>query len=326
MKHDQDHRTAAELQSEIEADRERIEEKLHAIQERMSPGQVVDELIEYAKNSGGAEYVSNLGTALKTNPLPVALMGISLAWLMAKSGSASNGSGGRTEREEYPLARVTGAVRRTEPVQDQFGERYSHFSDERGNRFRALTDKAGRRAGHFIDEAGRTYRGFADAAGNQIQDIRDEAGTLFDEASGWISQSWSQITESAARVQSAISDAGRSVGEKSAAAGNAISNQTANLNQALLTQFREQPLVGGALAFAVGAAIGSALPNTEQEDEIMGEPADALREAVADRASDAMHKVGETAADLYGRATAVASDVHDAAKERIAEEARDYKG
>lgn len=327
MNHNSEHPTAAELQSEINADRERIEEKLHAIQERMSPGQMVDEIIDYARNSGGAEYVSNLGSALKANPLPAALIGISLAWLMAKSGSPPETSISRLdEAEEYPLARVVGTVRRTEPVLDQFGERYSHFADDRGNRFRALTDKAGRRAGHFIDESGRAYRGFVDAAGNQIQEIQDEAGALLDEASGWMSQSWSQISGSAAKVKSAITDAGRSVGESSTATGHAIGDQTTRLNQALSAQFREQPLVGGALAFAVGAAIGSALPHTEQEDEVMGEPADAIREAVTERASSAMDKVGKTATDLYDRATAVASDVHDAARDRIAEEARNYKG
>lgn len=326
MNHNSEHPTAAELQSEINADRERIEEKLHAIQERMSPGQMVDEIIDYARNSGGAEYVSNLGSALKANPLPVALMGVSLAWLMAKSSLPSDNSAGRPNgAEEYPLARVTGTVRRTEPVLDRFGERYSHFADEQGNRFRALTDKAGRRAGNFIDESGRAYRGFVDAAGNQVREIRDEAGALLDEASGWLSQSWSQISGSAAKVQSAITDAGRSVGESSAAAGHAISDQTARLNQALLTQFREQPLVGGALAFAVGAAIGSALPHTEQEDEVIGEPADALRKAVTERASSVMDTAGKTAGDLLDRATAVAADVHDAARDRIAEEARNYK-
>ena len=92
--------SAAELQREIEADRHRIEEKLHAIEERMSPGQLMDELLEYARQSGGAEYVSNLGKALRTNPIPVTLLGVSLAWLFANPGTRSPGTSERDEARD----------------------------------------------------------------------------------------------------------------------------------------------------------------------------------------------------------------------------------
>ncbi len=72
-------KTSEDIQREIDQDRERISHRIDAIQERMSPGQLVDEAIAYAKGSGGAEYLGNLGRALKDNPLPVALMGVSLA-------------------------------------------------------------------------------------------------------------------------------------------------------------------------------------------------------------------------------------------------------
>ncbi|MFB2602492.1 DUF3618 domain-containing protein, partial [Rhizobium phaseoli] len=82
-------KTSLELQREIDQDRQRLGERINAIKERMSPGQLVDEVIAYAKNSGGSEFVGNLGRALKENPLPVALMGVSLAWLMAKGNPAA---------------------------------------------------------------------------------------------------------------------------------------------------------------------------------------------------------------------------------------------
>ncbi len=50
-------KTSSELQREIDADRLRIEDRIDAIQERMSPGQLIDEMLAYAKSSGGGEYV-----------------------------------------------------------------------------------------------------------------------------------------------------------------------------------------------------------------------------------------------------------------------------
>jgi hypothetical protein len=316
--------SAAELQREIEADRQRIEEKLHAIQERMSPGQLMDEVLEYAKTSGGAEYLSNLGVALRANPVPVALMGISLAWLIANPGSRTPGSRRLDDApDEYPLATVTGSVRRTGPVEASFGERYSHFADEAGSRFRARTDLEGRRAGHFVDPAGKIYRGFADAAGQQISDIRDEAGALFDEASGWASRTWREVSASAGRMSGAIAETGRSLADSVQAAGRSLEDQGAQLNAAILKHFRDQPLVGGALAFAVGAAIGAALPRTEAEDEALGEASDQVRDAIAEKTSEVVGEAVSTAENLFDKAGQAALEAHDAARERMRETLRE---
>lgn len=61
--------------------------------------------------------MSNLGHALKANPLPVALMGVSLAWLMAKQGDASSTptESGPGFESRYPLYQVHGTVRRIGP-------------------------------------------------------------------------------------------------------------------------------------------------------------------------------------------------------------------
>ena len=295
--------SAAELQREIEADRHRIEEKLHAIEERMSPGQLMDELLEYARQSGGAEYVSNLGKALRTNPIPVTLLGVSLAWLFANPGARPTGASERDEaREEYPLATVKGAVRRTGPVEASFGERYSHFTDEGGNRFRALTDAGGRRAGHFVDQSGKAYRGFADAAGKQMKDIRDEAGTLFDGASGWASDTWRQVSTSTGRLTGSIAQAGSSVAGSVQDAARTFENRSAQLNDAILRHFRDQPLVGGALAVAVGAAIGAALPHTELEDEAVGDVSDKLRRDIISNASETAQETVGTAREVLNKA------------------------
>ena len=48
-------KSSADIQREIDVDRQRIGARIDAIQERMSPGQLVDEVIAYAKGSGGAD-------------------------------------------------------------------------------------------------------------------------------------------------------------------------------------------------------------------------------------------------------------------------------
>lgn len=310
-------KTSADLQREIDQDRERIGQRIDAIQERMSPGQLVDEVIAYAKGSGGGEYVSNLGQALKDNPVPVALMGVSLAWLMAKGVSPSREG---SAASSYPLYQTRGPVRRLGPPQIEFGSRYSHFSDDSGKRLRALTDEAGRRAGHFVDETGATYRGFADASGKQIDQIIDETGAAFDAASGWLSEKWEQTKDTVSGMGAAVRGAAHSVSDQTSSTASSLRGQTNKLNEALLSQFRDQPLVGGALAFALGAAIGAALPHTDVEDELVGDVSDHTREKLSTEAREAISKGKDVASEVADKVVNVASSTHDDLRDRIVEE------
>jgi len=319
-------RTSSDLQREIDADRQRIESRIDAIQERMSPGQLIDEALAYAKGSGGGEYLRNLGVSLKTNPLPVALMGVSMAWLMAKPGAASDtATSGSNVVERYPLYQTEGLVRRIGPPETESGVRYSHFSDDSGKRWKALTDENGRRAGDFIDEAGKTYRGFVDRSGKLIDQIADETGTMLDAASGWGSDTWARVKDTASHIGVRASNAASTLSERSASATTTIHEQTSKLNETILTHFRDQPLVGGALAFAIGAAIGAALPHTEAEDAFFGDAADEAKDSLSEEVSPMVEKGKTIASEVYHKASAVAADAHDTVKDRVLQEVDAFK-
>lgn len=312
---------SSQIEREIAEDRRRIEERIDAIQAKLSPGQMVDEMLAYARNHGGAEFASNLKSSAVSNPLPVALIGIGLAWLMAKPAVSGNGAySHRAAQPEYPLATVTGEIRRTRSGIMDGDQRYSHFEDSAGNRFKALADESGRRAGHFMDESGNMFRGFADASGRQIDRIMDEAGNLLDEASGWAHSAWTAITDAVDGTRSSLAGAGRSFAQTASSSYGAMQSQSARVGEMIQTAFRDQPLIGGALAFAAGAAIGAALPRTEQEGAVMGEMASKVRRDLSAEADKMLDKGSELASEAFDRASSVASDVHRAAKERIGEE------
>ena len=93
-------RRPEQILTEIHRTRGELERTLTAIEHRLTPGQLVDQGVDYLRQSGANEFVQNLGGAAKQNPLPVALVGIGLAWLMVlghrpaqnydSSGSSSN--------------------------------------------------------------------------------------------------------------------------------------------------------------------------------------------------------------------------------------------
>ena len=81
MRHNGERRPE-EIQAEIERTRGDMHATLSAIEQRLTPGQLVDQGLDYLKNSGAREFTSNLGNSVKNNPMPVALMGIAVAWMM----------------------------------------------------------------------------------------------------------------------------------------------------------------------------------------------------------------------------------------------------
>ncbi|MDL2410762.1 DUF3618 domain-containing protein [Rhizobium calliandrae] len=313
-------RTSAQIQREIDKDRERLGERISAIQERMSPGQLIDELLAYAKNSGGSEFIGNLGRSLKEKPLPVALMGVSLAWLMANgtpSPTIVAPSSAEPELELYP---VQGPVRRLGPPSFVGGARYSHFADSTGKTLKALTDETGRRAGHFVDETGKTYRGFVDATGKQVDQILDETGAVLDSASGWAAEKWQQTKTAAENLADHATGIANSLADRTSSVATNLHEQTNKLNALILKQFRDQPLVGGALAFALGAAIGAAIPSTETEDEWAGEASSAVKDAISAQSSRLAEEGAALASNVYHDAAEAASEAHDKIKDRLSKE------
>jgi hypothetical protein len=94
MRHtDNGGRRSEAILAEIVRTRTDMDATLHAIERRLTPGQLMDQSLDYLRRSGGGEFISNLGTSVKRNPLPVALAGIGLAWLMALSRSAGDNAG-----------------------------------------------------------------------------------------------------------------------------------------------------------------------------------------------------------------------------------------
>ena len=72
-----------EILAEIDRTRGEMDRTLAAIEHRLTPGQLVDQGLDYLRQSGANEFVQNLGGAAKQNPMPVAVTAIGLAWLMA---------------------------------------------------------------------------------------------------------------------------------------------------------------------------------------------------------------------------------------------------
>ena len=57
-----------QLQREAEQTRQELERTLFELRARVTPGQIVDQAIDYARESGGADFVRNLGRQAADKP------------------------------------------------------------------------------------------------------------------------------------------------------------------------------------------------------------------------------------------------------------------
>jgi hypothetical protein len=78
-----------QLKREAEEARWQLSATLDELRARMTPGRVVDQLIDYTRDGPVAEFVRNLGREARENPMPLALIGIGVAWLIVASNRTS---------------------------------------------------------------------------------------------------------------------------------------------------------------------------------------------------------------------------------------------
>jgi hypothetical protein len=79
-------RYTEQLERDAEQTRSQIADTLDELRARMTPGQLVDQAFDYARDGFPGQVVQNLKLQAVRNPLPLALMGASLAWLMLGNG------------------------------------------------------------------------------------------------------------------------------------------------------------------------------------------------------------------------------------------------
>jgi hypothetical protein len=82
-------RSSEEIEREVEATRGDLDRTVEALKEKMTPGQLVDEVMD-AMGGPVQEMAANLGAQVRANPLPLALIGAGVAWLIFGRGSSSS--------------------------------------------------------------------------------------------------------------------------------------------------------------------------------------------------------------------------------------------
>ena len=97
-------RHSEQLERETEECRDRLAGSLEELRLRISPGQVVDQIADYAREGPVADFARNLVREIRDNPAPLLLIAAGVAWWVA---ATSRSSRSRTIIERERKAEIT---------------------------------------------------------------------------------------------------------------------------------------------------------------------------------------------------------------------------
>jgi hypothetical protein len=250
-------RRTREIRAEIEQTREEMSETIDAIQEKLRPGNIVSEATERVK-SATTERVRNM------------------------MGSASDTAQGAMEQgRQYADEFMQGGRSRAIPIAmigagaawlllDRFRDRGHEY---RGGR--EYRGPYGRQYERY-DESGEDYAAGASASRRSEAGYESEYGRPYRGSRGRALTSRAGETASQARERAM--------------------RATRRTRNRLQRMMNDNPLLVGAAAIMLGAALGMALPETEAENEWMGE----AKDTVVDRAQDMARTAASRAQDAAG--------------------------
>jgi hypothetical protein len=234
---------------------------------------------------------------IKANPIPAALIGVGIGWLIF--GGRSAGRSSAADR----MRRFRASNARSGYGYDA-GYGYAEGRDEqdlaRGPR-RAL--RQGQRAvGSAIHTAEEGVSNAYRAAGEGVTNALHTAGHGVADLGHRVQEGASHLVEGA---QGAVRNVGDTVGhfaDDARVRGGRIARgagrQVMRAERGVESTLRENPLALGAVAIAIGAAIGLSLPHTHVEDEWMGDAKDRLLQRAEGYAGEAIQKAENAANQL----------------------------
>lgn len=252
------------IESDLNDSRTRLNDTLKAMGNKLSPGQMLDEVMGLAQGQAG-QFAGNLGRQVRDNPLPALLIGagVALYALNARHGHAHDDGDWHAERRYRSLEEARWANPRQDgESDDDYGARmHDHYS-----RALDMKQRAGEAAHEFKARVSQTVDGIRDAA----HSARERLG------------------QGAAQASHYVADKARNLGDRASHLAGDAQNM-----------YQNTPLAAGALALAIGALIGASTPLTDMERERLEDVADAATRAGANLAERGAKLVDEKVSAVH---------------------------
>lgn len=280
------------IRREIRRTRGEMDDTVDELVDRLSVGNLVDEVWQRMRRSGSGEGV---GTVLRDHPVPLALMGLGLGWMAVEQATGKSVAPTADSRAPAPAVPRTMSPERTLPSRTEDGDGMGFAIESDGE-----SDGEGVR--EKVSGAAEQVKGKASDAAHRAKQKASHLGDQLSETTSDLSHRASETVSDAA---SSLEDAGRKA------------------RQGMQHMLEENPLALGSILFGLGLASGLSVPSTRFEDRRVGETADHLKEEAKQMAKQGAEKAKEAGKDVARTAkeagTQAAGAVLDETREKMEE-------
>lgn len=302
-----------QLQAQIEETRSQMGETIDAIQEKLSLQNISEQVkeqvseqinnaLDTAKESVYSATIGNLGKVGKfmqefgkevsktevvrtarSNPFPLVLIGLGVGLLAYELS-------GKNKRRNYRYRNYEGENRD-----------YAGSNRRQGSSAMSTLKSA---SGAISGTASNAYSSVSETTGNALESVKGAANSAY-----------GSVTDAANKAYSSVSDYASTAYEKAGEYGTQAREQYDHY-------IEENPLAIGAVALAVGAAVGMAIPSTRYENQVMGEYSQQLLDRAQVAAGDLVDRVKEVATEARNTIGDEVKTAVDNTKKTITDEAK----
>lgn len=273
-------KTAKEIEQDIGETRAELGEILDALERQLSPRQLLERGVDMLKDTMSGD-TTGLGETLRSHPIPLALIGAGLGWLLmggARSGRVGETAAALRDRVADTAQGVAGKVR----------EKVASAS--------ATAPSAA--APYQTEAAGYAY-------------ARQKSGQA--RSADWQGSAGSTgaMQDKLQRARQAGSTAWRRAGDYAGGAG----DQLGEMRDRVVELVEEHPIAIGALGFLAGALTALLLPRSDAERRWVGPTGERLRQQAADISREAADRAQHVAEQTIDAATGAVRDAVNQAAE-----------
>ena len=347
-----------QIQDDIAHIRAQVSSTIDAIQNKLTPGQMMDQALDYFRGKGSSsgttisggttanlgavadgasEFAANLGNAVRANPLPVAVIGLGVAWLMM-----SNRSGPSVPYDTVTGPRGSALYGRTSRVSRRDTSDDALYDSDYDESYAAATDY-GSGSDDYVgtsatstDSEGGMLSGAASAVGDAGRNLRDKASDVAERARQAAARARDRVSSGAHQARDRVASGTHYARDRVSSGASYAGDRASQLAERSREQFYrarsgvtqmadEQPLVIAAFGVAIGAALGALLPSTRKEDELLGEKRDELLQTAKETVQPHVDTIKESATRVAEQAKQELQSVTQTVKETAKQEFQTVK-
>ncbi len=271
-------RDSDQIRSEIHRTRSNMDETFAALDAKLTPSQIGLEVWNLFKG-GSSAGASKLWRIAKEHPMPAAVIGLGLGWLLVESSKQEE------VRESYRLR----------GQDSDYGYGRPSYAGTAGTRAYTAYE-----SDYEYDEEG----GRLSAAKDKVKDVAESAKDAVTGAAHKVGDAASSAKEHAIdlghRAKERASDLKYRTKDKAVALKGQAGYKARRVRLGFWQKMEENPLMVGAATLALGVIAGLSIPSTRKENELMGETRDRLFEEVKETGQEVLEKgrhVAEAVAD-----------------------------